>query len=285
MQVHKLILCAASPTLLDLITPKNRAVTEMTVSSDVNPTAVEAFLHYIYTGELKLDKSDLAGVEKLVSEYCVDSLRAVLDKDCDLSKSVQTQTEAKADKVDLVKHKTKQPVSVQELGKHDSKDEKTANNDKSLTQKIVPEEDDRMLESDDDENADIDMDYGASIDNDDDLLNDSPIDSGVVNTPSTSVHKAKDQILVKTSSQTSKDSAKQSSSAKYPVKTEPRVYEQKTVQQNESKVSPRVRFPNIAAGLQAIKEARLMREKGMFLMLKRSSLKIILKISSNTFII
>ena len=272
LQVHKLILCAASPTLLNLITPKNRTITEMTVSSDVSPTAVEAFLHYLYTGELKLDTSDLAGVEKLVSEYCVDSLRAVLDKDCDLSKSVQTQTEAKADKVDLVKPKTKQPVSFQELGKHDSKDEKTANNDKSLTQKIVPEEDDRMLESDDD-NADIDMDYGASIDNDDHLLNDSPIDSGVVNTPSTSVHKAKDQILVRTSSQTSKDSAKQSSSAKYPVKTEPRVYEQKTAQQNESKVSPRVRFPNIAAGLQAIKEARLMREKGMFLMFFKILLK------------
>ena len=271
LQVHKLILCATSPFLLNLITGKVRAVTEMTVSSDVNPPAVESFIHYLYTGEVKIDKTDLADVEKLVAEYGVDSLRMVLDKDYNLSKSVHTQTEAVADTFDLVKYK--QTFSVQELRKSSSKGPKTSKGLKfnrdttSLTQNNIPDEDDRLLESDDDNNDGIDMDYGASINDDnDDLLNDSPYDS-VVNTPSASVLKAKDQRLGKTSTQTSKNSANQSSSAKSPVKTEPKLAENKTMQGNESKISPRVRFPNIAAGLQAIKEAREKRETGRFLML------------------
>ena len=274
MQVHKLILCATNPILLNQITGKDGAVTEMTVSSDVSPPAVESFIHYLYTGELKLDKTDLADVEKLVAEYGVDSLRLVLDKDYGVPKSVHTQTEATADIFDLVKHK--QLVRVQELGKSSSKDPKTSKGLKfnrdttSLTQNNIPGEDDRLLESDEDNNDDIDMDYGASIDDDeDDLLNDSSNHS-VVNTPSTSVLKAMDQRLDKSSTQTSKNTAKQSSSAKSPVKTEPKLVEHKAIHGNESKISPRVRFPNIAAGLQAIKEAREKRETGRFLMLYKN---------------
>ena len=256
---------------------KDRTLSDMTVSSGVSVKAVEAFIHYLYTGELQLNDADLADVEKLASEYSVDSLKTVLDKNYETSKSVHTQTEPITEKVDLVKPKTvksKQPISVQEsTGKQyvSSETPKTdksqvSSDDKGVTHKIgVSEADDdsRLLESDEDEN---DMDYGASIDDDnDDLLNNSPIDSDVVNNPSTSVDKDKDQRLGSTETQASKDSVNKTSSAKATVKTEPNMSEHKTTQQNLSKTSPRVRFPNIAAGLQALKEARMKREMGRFI--------------------
>lgn len=205
--------------------------------------------------------ADMIEVEKLATEYNVQSLNTVLHKTLDICtgelvlKSVHTQTEFQTAKFDILV-KTKNAKSKPDKRVHGASDQKqtskvkTDSRNKYHTQNVrsVQDNDSQLLDSDDGD--DVSMDFSENEADEDDLLNDSPLESNSLTNLSKSVQKLRDR----------KHFVDKSGSKEVSIQGGSNACEQEKEQAKSSKISPRKQFPNLAERLQAMTEARLKRE-------------------------
>lgn len=187
MQAHKLILCAASPVLQNMM-KGNEFFDEIDIPSEVSSAAVEVFIHYIYTGELLLKAKEMTDVEKLMKEYGMESLKSGFMKDTE-SLSAKPSAESVTSEIGItdlgavtldVSNKPKHvqtnssKISVEKSSRNKS-DILARLKELSAQKSSELDTDSRLLESDDDYCAD--MDYDENSEDENDLLRDPEVSS------------------------------------------------------------------------------------------------------------
>lgn len=178
LQAHKLILCAASPVLQNLMKGKE-FYDEIDIPPEISSAAVEVFIHYIYTGELLLKAKEMTDLEKLMKEYGMESFKSDFMKD---SESLSAKPSAKSVNTE---------IGITDLGAVGNKSkhvltnsskisvEKSSQNKLDILARLKEisaqksselDTDSRSLDSDD--NYCADMDYDEHSDDENDLLRD-----------------------------------------------------------------------------------------------------------------